>query len=124
MSKKQYNTNAWRRRFFVEADIVIRPPGNGVETEEDNGDEGGNDINNLSGNQSLAEVDVRIDYEDGHTFNTLDDVELEKEDQGSNSRDQESDSSDERISLVETEEKDNTKSSKRIRRPLSTVRKH
>ena len=42
-----------------------------MESEEDNGGEEDNDANHLSGNQLLAEVDIRIEYGDGHTFNTF-----------------------------------------------------
>ena len=45
---------------FTEANIVIQPPEDGMESEEDSGRDEDNDANHLSGNQRLVEADVRI----------------------------------------------------------------
>ena len=45
---------------FTEANIVIQPPGDGMDSEEDSGRDEDNDANHLSGNQRLVEADVRI----------------------------------------------------------------
>jgi len=59
--------------FFSHADIAIQPPGDGLESEEDSGDEADNDPNHLSGNQLLANAEIHIDYGDNSTFGTIDD---------------------------------------------------
>ena len=56
----------------MSADIAIQPPGDGDCSEEDSADEDDFDINRLSGNQLLAEADVRINYGD-RISDTMDD---------------------------------------------------
>ena len=67
MSRKMFNTHETLQMledkgFFAEANIVIQPPVDGMESEEDSGGEKDNDANHLSGNHLLAEADARIEY--------------------------------------------------------------
>ena len=59
--------------FFSHADIAIQLPGDGLESEEDSGDEDNDNPNHLSGNQLLAGAEVHIDYGDCTSFDTIDD---------------------------------------------------
>ena len=59
MSRKLFNTHEALQMledegFFTEADIIIQPPGDGMELEKDSGGEEDNDVNHLSGHQLLA----------------------------------------------------------------------
>ena len=62
-----------------------------MESEEHSGGEEDNDENYLSSNQLLAEVDVRIEYCDGRTFNTLEEDEIENEEMNNDSCDESTD---------------------------------
>ena len=74
MSKKLFNTHEVLQMledegFFNEADIVVQPPGDNMESEENRGRKEDSDVNHLSGNQLLAKSDVKIEYGDGRSFN-------------------------------------------------------
>ena len=73
--------------FFTEVDIVIQPPGDGMESEEDTDGEEDNDVNRLSGNQFLAETDAKIEYDDGCIFNTFEEDKIENEETNNDSSD-------------------------------------
>ena len=62
-----------------------------MESEEDNGGEEDNDANHLSGNQLLAEVDIRIEYDDGRTFNTFEEDKIQNEEMNKDSSDENTD---------------------------------
>ena len=96
MSRKLFNTHEILQiledeGFFNEADIVIQPPGDSMESEEDSGRKEDNHANHLSGNQLLAEADVRIEYGDGRTFTTLEEDKIENEQMNNDSRDESTD---------------------------------
>lgn len=57
--------------FFSQADIVIQPPGDGFESEEDSGDEFENDSNFENNSHQDSQDSIRINYGDGTTFDTL-----------------------------------------------------
>ena len=96
MNRKLFNTHEALQMleykgFFTKADIVIQPPGDGMESEEDSDGEKDNDTNQLSGNQLLTKADVRIEYGDGRTFNTLEKGKIENEEMNNDSSDESTD---------------------------------
>ena len=118
MSRKLFNTHKSLQMFeygsfFTETDIVIQPPGDGMESEEDSSGEENNDANHLGGNQLLAEADVRIEYGDRHTFNTLEQDEIKNEEMNNDSSDESTDFTMQQAKvLVEKNNKSNLNPSK------------
>ena len=99
--------------FFTEADIVIQPSGDGMDSEEDRGGEEYNDANHLSCNQILAEANVRIEYGDRSNFNTLEEDEIENKEMNNDSTDESTDFTMQQTKvLVEKNNKSNLSPSK------------
>ena len=84
MSRKLFNTHKALQLLEDEGSsslswYCIQPPGYCVESEEDIGGGKDNHVNYLSGIQLLAEADVKIEYGDGHTFNTVKEDEIKND---------------------------------------------